>query len=194
MRPVILASASPRRRELMALLGVEFTIHPSLAAETIWPGDTPEQSAQRLARQKAADVYNRLGPPPDVVMIGCDTVVELDGHALGKPEDTQQAVDMLTTLSGRAHRVITAVCLMDGSGEQVFSETTTVFFRPLSRREIDRYVQTGEPMDKAGAYGIQGGAAAFVQRIEGDFYNVVGLPVCRLLTTLMDWETRPDTR
>jgi septum formation protein len=175
---VILASASPRRRELLQLLGVEFEVRPSAVEERQLPGEPAEVFIARLAREKAEDVARRFAPlPENTVVLGCDTEVVLDGVPLGKPSNDGDAARMLRMLSGRAHEVLTGVCLIPG-GEYV--ESTRVWFREMSESEITEYVASGEPRDKAGAYAIQGRAARFVPRIEGCYYNVMGLPVAAL--------------
>lgn len=177
MHALILASASPRRRELLTNMGIPFTIHPSDADETV--SGAPEEMVRTLALRKAAQVAQAVGAG---WIVGADTLVALDGRALGKPADADDAVHMLKALSGRAHDVFTGVCLMDAAtGKRDLRVVgTKVFFRPLIEEEIRAYVATGEPMDKAGAYGAQGRGAVFVRGIDGDFFNVMGLPLCRL--------------
>ena len=174
---LILASASPRRRELLSRFGTEFLIDPASAPENPPSGATPAETVAALSAAKAAEVAARH--PGDTV-IGADTVVELDGTILGKPSDEDDAFRMLRALSGREHRVFTGVTLIRGDTRMTRTEMTKVFFRVLDEEEIASYIRTGEPMDKAGAYGYQGLASLFVERIEGDFFNVVGLPVCLL--------------
>ena len=172
---LILASQSPRRKELLTLLGHPFRVQVASVEETM--EDLPiAQAVARLSHRKAA----AIGADADQIVIGADTIVVLDGNVLGKPRDAEDAIRMLRSLSGRTHQVMTGVCVM--SREQVLTHTeiTQVTFRPLTEQEIVAYVATKEPMDKAGAYGIQGGAARFVEGIQGDYYNVMGLPVCRL--------------
>lgn len=174
---LILASASPRRKALLSMFGIDFSSDPSDGPEIPPPGADAAQTVRMLSEAKARRAAARH--PGDIV-IGADTVVELDGVILGKPEDEEDAFRMLRALSGREHRVYTGVTLVrDG---ECFSETemTRVFFRELSDAEIRGYIATGEPMDKAGAYGYQGIASLFVERIDGDYFNVVGLPLCRL--------------
>ncbi len=188
---VVLASASPRRRELLSLVGVQFEVRASRVEEKQIAGETGEQYVARLAREKAQDVARAAGTRPGAVVLGADTEVILDHRALGKPQSDAHAAEMLRSLAGRAHDVLTAICVvpLDGGAggarrEEVAS--TRVYFGPMSDEEIAAYVATGEPRDKAGAYGIQGGAAKFIERIEGCYYNVMGLPVAalyRLLTT-----------
>lgn len=175
---LILASGSPRRRELLTQMGLSFTVHPSHIDETLEPGLTPRQQVERLSLRKARDVSASLGA--DTVVLSADTVVVLDGHILGKPADEADARAMLHSLSGRSHLVLTGVTVIGPKGTETHCEETEVFFRVLSFREIDAYIATGEPMDKAGAYGIQGYAALFAEKLMGDYYNVVGLPVCQV--------------
>jgi len=185
--PVVLASASPRRQTLLRDLAPEFTVDAAELDEDAMTLDDPWQTAQRLAREKALVVAERH---PECLVIAGDTVVALettDGwRQLAKPLDEADACRMLRELSGREHRVITGVALRWPKGLDVFTETATVVFRNLSDAEIAAYVATGEPMDKAGAYGLQGGAKAFLERIEGEWATVVGLPVTRLAEALRD--------
>jgi septum formation protein len=170
----VLASASPRRAELLARAGIDFDTRPAHVDETPWPGEEPEAHVRRLAEAKARAVaVDHRG----ALVLGSDTIVVLDGRILGKPLDADEARAMLRALSGRAHDVLTGVALVIGDEARVDVCRTRVWFRTLTAAEIDGYVATGEPMDKAGAYGIQGGAARFVERIEGSRSNVVGLPV-----------------
>ena len=177
-KPLILASASPRRRELLERFGVPFRVVPARGAETAPEGLTPGELVECLARHKAAEVA--AGEDPDSVVIAADTVVEIDGEILGKPGTPARAEEMLRRLSGREHRVWSGLCVR--RGEKILSgrEATSVHFRKLTDEEIRAYVATGEPMDKAGAYGYQDRAGLFVERIEGDYFNVVGLPLERL--------------
>jgi septum formation protein len=177
---LILASASPRRRELLANAAFEFEVRPSAVAETPHPGEKPEEFARRAAREKALDVAAKA--EPGTLVLGADTVVALEDSILGKPLDAAEAEQMLRQLSGRTHHVITAVCLLRAPDRvaDLQQETTAVTFRPLALEEIRAYVASGEPFDKAGAYAIQGLASKFVARIEGDYSNVVGLPVGRV--------------
>ena len=177
---IILASGSPRRRELMEMLCPEnLRIIPAAGEERADPDLPPDELVKVLSRQKAEEVAALHAGPGDVV-IGADTVVALDGIILGKPKDETQAGEMLRALSGRAHSVYTGVTVIRDGEALSHAEHTRVFFRPLSDGEIDRYIATGEPMDKAGAYGAQGWASLFVERLEGDFFNVMGLPLCAL--------------
>ena len=174
---LILASNSPRRRELLQNAGFEFDVQPSEIEEIQLRGETPEDFARRLAREKALDVAS-LSSPGSMVL-GADTVVAINGEILGKPTGPSDASQMLHVLSGRTHRVMTGVCLVRAP-ESVLAwrhETTCVTFRTLSEEEIESYVQSGEPFDKAGGYAIQGLASRFDTRIEGCYFNVVGLPI-----------------
>ena len=181
---VVLASASPRRRELLQTAGVEFTVKVSDADEHIDPDTPPHEAVMALARQKAQTVAKSC--PGDLV-IGADTVVVYDGAILGKPADAADAARMLRMLSGKTHVVYTGVCLLYGKKEETFFEQTQVTFYPLTEQEIEAYVATGEPMDKAGAYGIQGRGCTLVQRICGDYFNVVGLPVAAVCRRLREY-------
>lgn len=175
---VILASASPRRKQLLDMLGLDFTVCPAKGEETLPDGIGPEEAVMRLSAQKAGSVAGQFGP--EDVIIGADTIVWYDGRILGKPKDEQDAARMLAMLSGNTHTVYTGVTVRKGEQAVSAAEETKVRFRRLSGPEIDAYIATGEPMDKAGAYGAQGYASLFVEGIEGDFFNVMGLPVCRL--------------
>lgn len=175
---IILASASPRRRELLKLIFEEFEVIPAYIDETVRKSIELEQYPEYLALKKSRHIAEKR-PVSDVV-IGCDTGVFIDNMMLGKPENEEQALEMLRLLSGRTHRVITG-CSVFYKGQNVsFSEVTEVEFYRLSESDIKEYIATGEPMDKAGAYGIQGKGALLVKRINGDYYNVVGLPVGEL--------------
>ncbi|MDR2688013.1 MAG: Maf family protein [Oscillospiraceae bacterium] len=180
----ILASASPRRRELLALAGLCFDVRPPLVEERLDPAWDAAQAARSLSIQKAAAIAARF--PQDCV-IAAATFVEIDGAILGKPVDAADAARMLRLLSGREHRVVTGVCLRLGQARPVFSQETLVRFYPLSDSEIEAYIKTGEPMDKAGAYGIQGRGALLVEGIAGDYCNVVGLPLARLTRELREF-------
>ena len=186
---LVLASASPRRRELLTQAGFTFEIHPANIPEDPLPGEDPVAYVTRLARQKAEAVYAQLAPTtPDLTVLGADTTVTLDNHILGKPEDPnypEAAARMLRQLSGRTHRVITGVALVSATGAQVAAEVTAVQFLSLSEQEIADYIATGEPRDKAGAYAIQGHAARWIPRIDGDYFNVVGLPIA-LVSALLE--------
>jgi septum formation protein len=213
---LILASASPRRRELLTQAGFQFQIHPAHIPEDPLPNEEPIAYVTRLARQKAEAVFAHLttnagapglddrGPQRQVlvggvaetwetaiydlrslVVLGADTTVTLDTHILGKPESAEDAARMLRLLSGRTHRVVTGVALVSATRQQVAAEVTAVQFLTLSERDIQAYIATGEPTDKAGAYAIQGRAARWIPRIEGCYFNVVGLPIA-LVSTLLE--------
>ena len=175
---MILASQSPRRRELLGQMGFSFTVRPAKGEELPHPELTPAQLVEELARQKALEVSAEA--EADDVVVAADTVVAIDGKVLGKPHDKVHAAQMLSALPGREHTVYTGVAVKRGETLLVEHEATQVRFRPLTEREIDLYIQTGEPMDKAGSYGIQGYGALLVEGIRGDYFNVVGLPICRL--------------
>ncbi|MCM1168200.1 MAG: Maf family protein [Ruminococcus sp.] len=179
---MILASQSPRRRELLAFIAPEFRVIPAVGEENIPSGATPEQAVLALSRQKAEEI---AAAHSGEIIIAADTVVAIDGKILGKPRTETEAAEMLRTLSGRVHSVFTGVCVIfaDSSSES-FAEETKVEFYPLTDGEIAAYIATGDPMDKAGAYGIQEKGAANVKGIVGDFYNVMGLPVGRLARVL----------
>ncbi len=183
--PLILASASPRRSELLRNASIAFAVDPAHVREEPLAGETPMGYAQRLARDKALAVFARR---PDDAVLGADTVVVVDEHLLEKPASPDDAVRMLRLLSGRVHQVITGVCLVAAGFEQTEVEITDVSFNELSDDDIVAYVRTGEPMDKAGAYAIQGMASRWVKRIEGDYFNVVGLPVPRVYRLLRNAE------
>ena len=173
---LILASASPRRKELLALFGIPFVIRVADIDETMDPEKPPFDEVGRVSRQKAMAVEAGA----EDVVIAADTIVVCEGKVLGKPKTEEEAKGMLSLLSGRDHQVMTGVTVRRGSESETFTEVTHLHFRALSSREISRYVASGEPMDKAGAYGIQGGAALFCEKMDGDYYNVMGLPVCAL--------------
>ena len=176
---IILASQSPRRKELLERMGIQDfeTISPNVD-ESAFHGLPPEELVRRLSAEKAAAVAGKVGE--DAIVIAADTVVALEGAVLGKPADELDAFKMLSALSGVRHQVYTGVTVCRGGEKQTAREVTDVTFRELSEREIEDYISTGEPMDKAGAYGIQGYGALLIQGISGDYYNVMGLPVCRL--------------
>jgi septum formation protein len=178
---VILASASPRRRELLTLIGIDHEVQPANIDESYLAGETPRQHAERLAREMAAAI-----DAGDAVTIGSDTIVVVDGDVLGKPRDRQHAAEMLRRLSGRSHVVMTGVAAR-WQGKIVSGlEEVDVTFRHLTDNEIGRYIDTGEPMDKAGAYGIQGYGATIVDRVDGDYFAVMGLALNRLVRLLRD--------
>ncbi len=180
---LILASASPRRQELLRNAAIRFEVQPADIDETPLAGESPRDCAERLAQEKATTVSRKR--PQDQVL-GADTIVVIDKIILGKPRDAADAARMLRLLSGRTHEVITGVCIADSiAGDvQLASETTRVTMRELSENEIRDYIATGEPMDKAGAYAIQGIASRWIPRIEGDYSNVVGLPVALIYRML----------
>lgn len=179
---LVLASQSPRRQQLLEQIGVTFVVDASRAEnEAAVAHLPPPEQARTLALAKARDVAARH---PGQVVLGADTIVVVEGRVLHKPAGAADAIRMLTALAGRDHQVITGVAVLAPGRELVAHEVTTVWFRPLSRQQIERYVQTGEPLDKAGAYAIQGRAAALVERIEGCYYNVVGLPLARTVRML----------
>ena len=177
---LILASASPRRKELLGLFHIPFVIRVADIDETMDPGRAPADEVGRVSRMKALAVSRE----PEDVVIAADTIVVCAGRVLGKPHSPEEAVATLRLLSGRDHQVMTGVTVVRGDRVETFTEVTDLHFRHLTEKEIHAYVATGEPMDKAGSYGIQGGAALFCSHMVGDYYNVMGLPVCRLGETL----------
>jgi septum formation protein len=196
MRHLILASSSPRRRELLTQAGFTFEVHPAHIPEDPLPNEDPIAYVVRLARAKAEAVFEKISSqesaPPQVVL-GADTTVTLDNHILGKPIDAADAARMLRLLSGRTHRVITGVALASAQRTEVAAEVTGVRFLTLSDEEIAAYIATGEPMDKAGAYGIQGRAARWIPRVEGCYFNVVGLPLALVSVMLEAANSTPGT-
>ena len=188
MRRLILASASPRRRELLVQVGFKFEVLPAHIGEDPRSDEDPIAYVVRLAREKAEAVYAQVRDP-EAIVIGADTTATLDGHILAKPEHADDAGRMLRMLSGRTHRVITGVAIASATGVEVAAEVTGVQFLTLTDDEIAAYIATREPMDKAGAYGIQGYAAKWIPRIEGCYFNVVGLPLA-LVSTMLDAELR----
>ncbi len=196
---LVLASASPRRQELLRNAGIAFTVNPANIPELPQPGESGRDCAERLARQKAVAASHHQ---PDSFVLGADTVVVVGGEILGKPRDEADAARMLRLLSGRTHQVTTGVCLIGpplrtenkklGTGfEDTRSETTLVTMNPLTNEEVGSYIASGEPMDKAGAYAIQGTASRWIPRIEGDYFNVVGLPVSLVCRMLQEHGFRP---
>ena len=173
---LILASQSPRRKELLSLLGIPFAVQIADIDETMDDAKSPFHEVARVSRLKAEAIARKTGD----VVIAADTIVVCDGEVLGKPKDEADAFRMLRKLSGKDHQVMTGMCVLWDGGCSVCTEVTDIHFRTLSDREIAAYIATGEPMDKAGSYGIQGRAALFAEKIVGDYHNVVGLPVCRL--------------
>ena len=202
MKPeIILASASPRRSELLSQVGYSFRVMPA-RGEEVMQGNTPEEIVQNLAAGKAKEVADRLQEKgicleSTMLFIGADTVVTADGKILGKPKDEADAFSMLTRIQGNSHEVSTGVCLLevaeDGSRKtETFAQTTRVDVYPMTEEEIRAYIKTKDPMDKAGAYGIQGAFAAYIRGIEGDYNNVVGLPVGLLCQKLRERDMKPE--
>jgi septum formation protein len=188
---LILASKSPRRSELLRTAGFSFTVRAGSVEEIRKHGEAPEEYVRRLGREKAEASW--VGA--EEIVLGADTIVVLGDEVLEKPRDAEDARRMLQALSGRTHRVITGICLRHVKGAVVNAESTLVHFVELSAREIDEYVTSGEPMDKAGAYAIQGLASKFVDRIEGDYFNVMGLPLARVYALLQKLrDGRPEFR
>ncbi|HTQ96335.1 MAG TPA: Maf family protein [Candidatus Acidoferrum sp.] len=183
---LILASASPRRAEILRDAGISFTVLSSAVDETPYPGETPQQMVQRLSAAKAELVAARAVGP--AILVAADTTVVLDGQLMGKPSSSDDARKMLELLSGRTHSVVTGVTLirLPEMDRRQFIETTLVSFTPLSRSDISRYLATEEPFDKAGSYAIQGYAGRYIPRIEGCYFNVVGLPLARLVENLRE--------
>jgi septum formation protein len=178
---LILASGSPRRRQLLDMLGLSFDVVPADVDETRFEGESPRSHAERLAREKAGAVAARF---PGSVVVGSDTIVVLEDEILGKPRDEQEAEAMLLRLNGRTHMVMTGVAVARDGKVRSAVETASVRFRPFDEEFARAYIATGEPADKAGAYGIQGYGSAIVERVEGDYYAVMGLPIVRLLALL----------
>jgi septum formation protein len=178
---IILASASPRRRELMTNMGFNFKVVTADIDENTNAENVAERVEKTAEKKTAAVAEKEKG-----IIVAADTVVSIDGRVLGKPKDENEAFSMLSLLSGKRHEVYTGVCIKSNKKRVVFSEKTSVYFRRLSEKEIWDYIKSGEPMDKAGAYGIQGRGALFVRKINGDYPNVVGLPVTRLYTVLLE--------
>lgn len=186
MTEVILASQSPRRQELLTRIFQTFSISPADVDESIPDGMKPKQAVAMLSQRKAQAVS---AEHPTALVIAADTIVVCDDEILGKPVDEADALRMLNRLSGRTHQVMTAVCIREGTEEQTEVSVTDVTFRTLRAGEAERYVAGGEPLDKAGAYGIQGDGGLFVSRIAGDYYGVMGLPIC-LLSEMLSNENR----
>jgi septum formation protein len=174
---LVLASASPRRQELLRAAGIAFTVMPADLPEVLQPGESPQQFCTRLAREKALAIWHKLRQDSGTLVLGADTIVVVDDRILGKPQDNADATRMLRMISGREHSVITGICLAGKDLADVRLISTTVHVNEISDIEIADYVATGEPMDKAGAYAIQGIASRWIPRIEGDYSNVVGLPI-----------------
>ncbi len=186
MRSLILASQSPRRKELLSDMGISFSVVSKAIEEHLREDLSLEKAVEYLAREKAQAVFDEH---PEHIVIGADTIVALDGRVFGKPADRKEAKCMLQALSDHTHQVIGGVAILSKETCITFSSKTNVQFYRLNEEEIDAYIQSGEPMDKAGAYGIQGLGKRFVKEIEGDYFNVVGLPIARLMRIL---ETLPD--
>ena len=184
---VILASQSPRRRELLTLVGIVHEVRPADIDETYLAGEEPRAHAERLAREKAAVV---AGEAPDALVIGSDTIVVVDGDVLGKPRSEVEAAAMLARLSGRSHTVMTAVAVSWRGAQRSDVVEVGVTFHAISAQDIEAYVATREPMDKAGAYGIQGYGATIVQRVDGDYFAVMGLPLQRLVRLMAEMGVR----
>lgn len=182
MKSLILASASPRRKELLTLLDIPFQTYSADIDETIPANISPQVAVEQLAIKKAQAVFNAH---KQSIVIGCDTIVVHNNSILGKPTDAEEAFSMLSQLSNHTHAVYTGVCIMSEEKTVVFHERTSVTFWELNQRDICAYIDSGEPFDKAGSYGIQGRAALFVKEISGDYYNVVGLPISRLSRELL---------
>jgi septum formation protein len=180
---IVLASQSPRRRDLLTLIGIAHAVRPADIDERVLPNEDPVACVERLAREKAAAI---AAVDRDALVIGADTIVVIDDRILNKPLDAADAVSMLRTLQGRSHHVYSAVCVAWGDRVAAGVEAVRVHFRVMTPAEVDAYVATGEPMDKAGAYGIQGYGATIVDRIEGDFFAVMGLPLVRLVGLLRE--------
>ena len=178
MKHIILASGSPRRKEILTLADLDFDVMPS-NAEEITTKTAPHEVVMGLAAIKARDIYEKSDKQS--MIVGADTVVAYQEQILGKPADEEDAKRMLSMLSGQTHEVYTGVCVIEDGEAKTFYEETKVTFYEISDEQIDHYIKTGEPMDKAGSYGIQGKAAVFIKGIEGDYYNVVGFPIARFL-------------
>lgn len=186
MKPIILASGSPRRRELLLQAGLKFEVEPSSYKEEMGLDMEPEDLAKYLSQKKAIEVAKKH---KDSIIIGADTFIVFEGELIGKPKTKEEAKEMLKKLSGKAHSVITGFTIIDTGLNKTVSDfaETKLFFRDISDEEINSYVETGEPLDKAGAYAIQGLGGIFVQRIEGDYYNIVGLPLSKVVERLKDF-------
>ena len=190
---IILASASPRRETLMRMAGIKFTVMPCDVDETIDPRTPPAEAAKDVSRRKALRALETAGDfsNGDLIIVAADTLVYLGGRIIGKPADEREAFEMLSSLQGRRHTVHTGVTLARPSGASgeyaSFAEAADVFMRPLTNGEIGAYIKTGEPMDKAGAYGVQEKGSVLIERVEGDFFTVVGLPMARLARALSAW-------
>lgn len=185
-RPLVLGSASPRRREILERLGIPLVVLPADIDERVAPGEAPERYLERIAREKLAEVVTRLGGRRPPAVLVADTSVVLDGDVLGKPADVPEAVSMLRRLAGRAHRVLTRYALGRADGELVAAQTvvTEVWLRAADAEELEAYARTGEGLDKAGAYAVQGVGSFLVERLSGSYTNVVGLPACEVVLEL----------
>lgn len=179
---IVLASGSPRRKELLTQMGLPFRVLVSDADETVDPTLPPAEQVALISRRKAEAAAQAAGP--DALVIAADTMVALGGRVMGKPHSPGEAAEMLSELQGKTHQVYTGLTLRQGERTESRVECTAVTFRPMTSAEVEGYVATGEPMDKAGAYGIQGLGGVFVEGIQGDYFNVMGLPICRLGTLL----------
>ncbi|MDM5298946.1 Maf family protein [Bacillus pumilus] len=188
MNQLILASQSPRRKELLDLAGFSYDIQASQLKEEINRNLSPAENVQWLAEQKANDIQKKH---PKAVVIGADTIVAIDGKCLGKPKDQTEASSMLQLLSGKTHQVLTGVTIQSENRIETFYEMTDVTFWTLTQNEINRYIDSGEPFDKAGSYGIQGKGALFVQKINGDYFSVVGLPIAKTVKVLETFGITP---
>jgi septum formation protein len=186
---LILASSSPRRRELLTQAGLSFDVIPAHIDETRRASENPTAYVQRLALEKAQTIHTLH---PGAFVLGADTTVEIDGHALEKPSDRADAERMLRVLSGRTHHVHTGLALLSTGGKRTHLETTSVTFSSIDEAELRHYLETGEPYDKAGAYGIQGYAARWIPRIDGDYFNVMGLPLAATVRLLKDLGYAPN--
>ena len=186
MEKIVLASASPRRQELLSSVGIRFTVEPSNVDEEPIVDESPQEHVSRLASAKAREVAGRVNQTDEVWVLGADTIVIIDGELLGKPEGRVEALHMLKKLSGRTHKVITGYSIYNPSKDEEIKRAveTTVKFKDLTDDEITGYVASGEPMDKAGAYAIQGLGAFMVEEIKGSYSNVVGLPICQVVNDL----------
>lgn len=183
---LILASSSPRRQELLKAARIPFTVKPSHVPEVPHPSESPLRYSKRLARDKAAAVWNDLPHKSGHVVLGADTIVVVDDHILEKPVDDKDATRMIRLIAGRGHEVISSVCLLGEEVDQLHSATTTVYVNEMTEQEIAEYVASGEPMDKAGAYGIQGMFSRWILRVDGEYPNVVGLPIAMTYRILRD--------
>lgn len=185
MKPFVLASQSPRRKQLLEQAGLSFTIIPSEVEEIVTDTNAPEKVVASLAYQKATDVFSRHS---DQLILAADTIVTVDDIIFGKPVNKQDAKQMLQQLSGRDHHVLTGVTLLSNNKEMTFVESTHVHFYPLTNDEITSYINSGEPFDKAGGYGIQGLGSILVEKIHGDYFTIVGLPIAKVVRALKQFQ------